>query len=65
MVIKTLVVLMLLAVIASLFSGLFFMLRQGGGGKRTVQALTLRIVLSVGLFILIMIGFQTDLWGSR
>jgi hypothetical protein len=64
-VIKILVVLMLLAVIASLFSGLFFMLRHGGGGKRIVQVLTLRVALSVGLFILIMIGFQANLWGSH
>ena len=64
MAIKTVVVLILLAIIASLFSGLFFLLRQGGNGKRTVQALTVRVVLSIGLFVLIMIGFQTGLWGA-
>lgn len=64
MAIRTVVVLILLAIIASLFSGLFFLLRHGSGGKRTVQALTVRIALSIGLFVLIMIGFQTGLWGA-
>ena len=64
MAIKIVVVLILLAIIASLFWGLFFLLRHGSGGTRTVQALTVRIVLSIGLFILIMIGFQTGLWGA-
>lgn len=65
MLFKTLVVLLLLAVIASLFSGLFFLLRDGKGGRRTVRALTVRIALSLLLFALLMIGFQTGLLGSR
>ncbi len=65
MVIKTVVLLMLLAVIVSLFSGLFFLLRDGKGGTRTVRALTVRIVLSLALFALLIIGFQTGWLGSR
>jgi hypothetical protein len=62
---KILVVLLLMVVVASLFSGLFFLLRDGKGGRRTVRALTLRIALSLLLFALLMIGFQTGLLGAR
>jgi len=48
---KTVVVLMLLLVIGSLFSGLFFLYRDRGEGSRVVKALTLRISLSILLFI--------------
>jgi len=48
---KTVVVLMLVLVIGSLFSGLFFLYRDRGEGSRVVKALTLRISLSILLFI--------------
>ena len=38
---KVLVVLMLLAIVGSLFSGLVFLYRDRGSGERTVKALTL------------------------
>lgn len=65
MTMNALIILLLLAVIASLFSGLFFLLRDGGGGKRNVRALTVRIVLSLLLFAVLMIGFASGLLGSR
>ena len=52
---KIVVILLLLAVIASLFSGLFFVYRDKGGSNRAVVALTIRIVLSLVVF-LILIG---------
>ena len=52
---KTLVVIMLLLVVGSLFSALYFMYRDKGNSKRMVTALTFRIVLSVSIF-LILIG---------
>jgi len=55
---KTVVVLMLLLVIASLFSGLFFLYRDRGTGDRTAKALTLRISVSVALFALLLIAFS-------
>ena len=48
---------MLLAVIGSLFSGLFFLVRDHGANDRAVKALTLRIALSVGLFALLLLGY--------
>jgi len=61
MLIKSLIVLVLIAILASLFSGMFFLVKDNGQSKRTVKALTVRIVLSVALFILLMIAFATDL----
>jgi uncharacterized membrane protein YdjX (TVP38/TMEM64 family) len=55
---KMLVVLLLLAIVVSLFSGLFYLYRDRGTGERTVRALTLRIALSIGLFILLLAAFR-------
>jgi hypothetical protein len=58
---KVFAVLMLLAIIGSLFSGLFYFHRDRGAGERTVRALTLRIGLSVALFIALLISFRIGL----
>jgi hypothetical protein len=58
---KILVVLVLFTIIGSLFSGLFFLIRDKGASDRTVRALTVRISLSVLLFVLLMIGYVTGL----
>jgi len=58
---KIFAVLMLLAIVVSLFSGLLFFYQDRGAGERTVRALTLRIALSLTLFILLMVGFRTGL----
>ena len=52
---KIVVIVLLLAVIASLFSGLFFVYKDKGDSNRAVTALTMRIVLSLLVF-LILIG---------
>lgn len=57
MLIKTFVILMLAAIFASLFSGLFYLFRDKGRGTRTARALTLRVALSITLFVLLMAGF--------
>ena len=57
MLIKSLVLLMLALIFASLFSALVFLFRDKGQSTRTVQALTWRIGLSLTLFILLMAGF--------
>jgi len=61
MISKIIVVLFLFAIIGSLFSGLFFLMKDKGASERTVKALTVRVSLSVLLFILLMIGFATGL----
>jgi hypothetical protein len=57
MLIKTFVILMLVAIAASLFSGLFYLYRDRGQGTRAARALTWRIGLSLTLFVLLMAGF--------
>ena len=58
---KIIVVLFLIFIIGSLFSGLFYLVKDKGASERTVRALTLRISLSVILFVLLMIGYATGL----
>ena len=59
MLIKILIILVLIAILYSLFSGMFYLIKDKSQSKRTVKALTIRIVLSVALFILLMLGFAT------
>ncbi len=54
---KIIVVLALIAIIASLFSALYFLYRDKGHGTRMVKALALRVGLSVGLFAFLMIAY--------
>ena len=56
--IRVLVVLLMLGIIGSLFSGLFYIYRDRGAGERTARALTLRIGLSISLFLLLLAGFR-------
>jgi len=58
---KLLVVLLLLAIVGSLLSGLFYLYRDRGAGERTVRALTLRIGLSIALFLVLLAGFRFGL----
>ena len=59
--IKVLVLLLMLAILGSLFSGLFFLYRDRGEGERTAPALTVRIGLSIFLFALLLAGFRFGL----
>jgi len=63
--VKLIILLMLAAIVASLLSAALFLFRDRNGGERTVRALTLRIGLSVLLFILLLVGFQSGLLQSR
>ena len=56
---KFAIVILLLAVIVSLFSGLFFLIRDGGKTQRVVNSLAVRVVLSVLLLALILISLWT------
>jgi hypothetical protein len=58
---KIIVVLFLIAILFSLGSGLFYLVKDKGGSDRTVRALTIRISLSVILFLLLMLGYYTGL----
>ena len=51
----------MLAIVASLGSGLFFMLKDKGESKRMVNSLTGRISLSVVLFVLLFVAWYAGL----
>jgi cytochrome bd-type quinol oxidase subunit 2 len=57
MIIKYLIVIVLVAIVASLASGLYFMLKDKGGSRRMVNSLTVRIGLSVALFVLLFVAW--------
>ncbi len=61
MLVKLLVIILLLAIVISLFSGLFFLVKDKGQTNRTVNALSIRVGLSVFAFILLMIAAATGL----
>lgn len=58
---KLIIVFMLIAVIGSLFSGLFFLYRDRGPADRAVKALTLRVALSIAIFALLLLGYRFGL----
>jgi Flp pilus assembly protein protease CpaA len=58
---KVLVVLIFIAIVASLGSALFHLSRSGGDSRKLFRALALRVGLSVGLFILLMAAWALGL----
>jgi hypothetical protein len=59
--IKILIVACLLGIIASLGAGMFHLVKDKSDSKRMANALTLRIALSVALFILLFIAWKQGL----
>ncbi|MCC7546758.1 MAG: twin transmembrane helix small protein [Burkholderiales bacterium] len=58
---KVLVILFLVVILGSLGSALYYLVRDRGQSDRTARALTWRIALSIGLFILLMAGYMTGI----
>ncbi len=61
MLFKILVVFLFILILSSLGSGLFYLVKDHGKTKRTANALTLRIAISVIAFLLLLIGYFTGL----
>lgn len=59
--VKLIIVILLLAIIVSLFSGLFFLVKDDASKKRTVNALTIRIGLSILAIVIIIIAGMTGI----
>lgn len=57
--VKVIIVLVFLGIVASLASGLMFLVKDSGDSRRTLRALTWRIGLSVGLFLFLMLLIVT------
>ena len=52
-------------IILSLASGLYFVFHDRGGSKRAVKALAVRVGLSVGLFLFLMVAYYFGLVPGR
>ena len=56
---KLVIIAFLVFIVASLVSALYYLIRdrEKGGSDRTVKALTVRISLSIALFIILMVSY--------
>jgi hypothetical protein len=61
MIIKLFIIFVMILIAVSLFSGLIFLIRDSGDSKRMLKALTLRIGISLLLFIFLLIAFKFGL----
>lgn len=60
---KVTILLLLAALAVSLFSGLFFLMKDTGNQGRLVTALTVRISLTVAVVLLLVYGFWSGQLG--
>ncbi|HET7174390.1 MAG TPA: twin transmembrane helix small protein [Gammaproteobacteria bacterium] len=58
---RLIIILVLIAILGSLFSGMYFMIRDRGRSTRSVKALSIRIGLSLLLFALLVIAYLTGI----
>ena len=62
---KIVVILFVLLIIGSMASALFFLVKDRGTSTRTVRALTWRVVFSIFLFAMLMLGFHFGILPGR
>jgi TRAP-type C4-dicarboxylate transport system permease large subunit len=62
---RIVVVILVLAIIASLFSGLYFVYKDKGHSNRAVISLTIRIGLSLLVFAILIGGYLMGWVGER
>ncbi|MBI5752845.1 MAG: twin transmembrane helix small protein [Hydrogenophilales bacterium] len=62
---RIIVIVFLLLIVGSLVSALYYLVKDKGGSDRTVKALTVRVSLSVTLFLLLMAGFYFGIIPAR
>ena len=55
---KIVVILFIVLILVSLGSALYFMVKDKGASTRTAKALTWRVVFSITLFALLMLGYH-------
>ena len=53
---RIVIIAFLILIILSLGSAMFYLIRDKGQSDRTVKALTIRVGLSISLFLLLMLG---------
>ena len=62
---RIIIVVFLLLILGSLASALYYLVKDKGNSDRTVKALTIRVALSVTLFLLLMAGFYLGIIPAR
>jgi len=62
---RIIIIIFLLLIVGSLVSALYYLVKDKGGSDRTVKALTVRVSLSVILFLLLMAGFYFGILPAR
>ena len=60
---NVLLAVIVVAILYTLFSGLFALMRPQADKTRLVRALTARVVLSIGLFATLLCGAWLGWWG--
>lgn len=58
---RIVVILFVVFILASLGSALYYLIKDKGQSERAVKALTVRVALSVALFVMLMLGFYFGL----
>lgn len=59
------VILFLAFILVSLFSGLYYVWKDRGTSTRAVKALTIRVILSIVLFAMLVIGYQLGIFTHK
>ena len=54
---RIVVLVLVIVMLASLFSGLFFLYKDKSGGDRMVKALTVRIAIAIVIFLILMSSY--------
>ena len=54
---KVILIALLMAIVASLFSGLFFLMKDDSSRRRTLTALKVRVGLSIALLVFLALAF--------
>jgi hypothetical protein len=62
---RIIIILFIIFILGSLGSALYYMIKDRGTTERTAKALTIRIALSIILFLLLMLGFHFGLITTR
>jgi hypothetical protein len=65
MFLKPLIAVLFLAILVSLFCGLYFLLTDRGRSNRTVNSLFVRVAFSAVLLLVLLYGFYTGDLGSH
>jgi len=63
--VRLVVIAFLIVIVASLASALIYLIRDKGQSDRMVKALTVRVALSVTLFLLLMVGYYFGIIPQR